>query len=101
MDGRPTDPLSGDRVTEAAERETDDTTALERPSEARPLLAERLTSELMQTTTRKALFYETTSSRPCGRVRFAACGTSFRRGDPDRCPQNQRLRVLPVLDEAP
>ncbi len=48
VDGRPTDPLSDDRLAEAAERETDDTAALERLSEARSLLAERLAGGLVQ-----------------------------------------------------
>lgn len=53
VDGRPTDPLSDDRLAEAAEREADDTAALERLAEARSLLAERLTSEFVQTTTER------------------------------------------------
>jgi murein DD-endopeptidase MepM/ murein hydrolase activator NlpD len=53
VDGRPTDPLSDDRLAEAAERDADDTAALERLAEARTLLAERLTSEFMQTTTER------------------------------------------------
>ena len=53
VDGRPTDPLSDDRLAEAAEREADDTAALERLSEARSLLAERLASEFAQTTTER------------------------------------------------
>ena len=53
VDGRPTDPLSDDRLAEAAEREADDTAALERLSEARSLLAERLASEFAETTTER------------------------------------------------
>lgn len=53
VDGRPTDPLSDDRLAKAAEREADDTAALERLSEARSLLAERLASEFVQTTTER------------------------------------------------
>ncbi len=53
VDGRPTDPLSDDRLAEAAERDADDTAALERLAEARSLLAERLTSEFVQTTTER------------------------------------------------
>ncbi|MBB5723429.1 MULTISPECIES: M23 family metallopeptidase [Alphaproteobacteria] len=53
VDGRPTDPLSDDRLAEAAERDADDTAALERLAEARALLAERLTSEFVQTTTER------------------------------------------------
>lgn len=53
VDGRPTDPLSNDRLAEAAEREADDTAALRRLAEARSLLAERLASELVQTTTER------------------------------------------------
>ena len=53
VDGRPTDPLSDDRLAEAAEREADDTAALERLREARSLLAERLASEFAQTTTER------------------------------------------------
>jgi hypothetical protein len=40
-------------LAEAAEREADDTAALERLAEARSLLAERLTSEFVQTTTER------------------------------------------------
>jgi murein DD-endopeptidase MepM/ murein hydrolase activator NlpD len=53
VDGRPTDPLSDDRLAEAAEREADDTTALSRLSEARALFAERLASEIAETTTER------------------------------------------------
>ena len=53
VDARPTDPLSDDRLAEAAERDADDTAALERLAEARSLLAERLTSEFVQTTTER------------------------------------------------
>ena len=53
VNGRPTDPLSDDRLVEAAERDADDTAALERLAEARSLLAERLTSEFVQTTTER------------------------------------------------
>jgi len=53
VDGRPTDPLSDDRLVEAAEREADDTAALSRLSEARALITERLASEFAQTTTER------------------------------------------------
>ncbi|KPN62710.1 Murein DD-endopeptidase MepM and murein hydrolase activator NlpD, contain LysM domain [Aliiroseovarius crassostreae] len=53
VDGRPTDPLSDDRLAEAAERDADDTAALERLAEARSLLAERLTREFVQITTER------------------------------------------------
>ncbi|MGR3312034.1 MAG: M23 family metallopeptidase [Roseovarius indicus] len=53
VDGRPTDPLSDDRLAEAAERDADDTAALKRLAEARSLLAERLASEFVQTTTER------------------------------------------------
>ncbi|WP_425452414.1 M23 family metallopeptidase [Roseovarius spongiae] len=53
VDGRPTDPLSDERLAEAAEREADDTAALSRLDEARTLLAERLASEIAQTTTER------------------------------------------------
>jgi murein DD-endopeptidase MepM/ murein hydrolase activator NlpD len=53
VNGRPTDPLSDGRLAEAAEREADDTAALKRLTEARSLLAERLSSEFAQTTTER------------------------------------------------
>ena len=53
VDGRPTDPLSDDRLAEAADRDAVGTAALERLAEARSLLAERLTSEFVQTTTER------------------------------------------------
>lgn len=53
VDGRPTDPLSDDRLAEATERDADDTAALKRLAEARSLLAERLASEFVQTTTER------------------------------------------------
>lgn len=53
VNGRPTDPLSDDRLAEAAEREADDTVALKRLTEARSLLAERLASDFAQTTTER------------------------------------------------
>ena len=53
VDGRPTDPLSNDRLAQAAKREADDTAAHERLSEARALLAESFASELEQPTTER------------------------------------------------
>ncbi len=53
VDGRPTDPLSDDRLAEAAENEVDDTAALLRLTEARALLTENLDSEIAQTTTER------------------------------------------------
>ena len=53
VDGRPTDPLSDDRLAEAAENETDDTAALLRLAEARALLNENLGSEIAETTTER------------------------------------------------
>lgn len=53
VNGRPTDPLSDDRLAEAAEREADDTVAIKRLTEARSLLAERLASDFAQTTTER------------------------------------------------
>ena len=53
VDGQPTDPLSEDRLAEAAEREADDAAALTRLSVARLLLAERLANEIAQTTTER------------------------------------------------
>ena len=53
VDGRPTDPLSDDRLAEAAEKEVDDTAALLRLTEARALLTENLDSEIAQTTTER------------------------------------------------
>ena len=51
VNGRPTDPLSNERLVAVAEREADDAAALTRLSEARSLLTERLASEIAQTTT--------------------------------------------------
>lgn len=51
VDGRPTDPLSDERLAQATEREAEDTAALERLSEARALLTESFASELEQPTT--------------------------------------------------
>ena len=53
VDGRPTDPLSDDRLAEAAENEVDDTAALLRLTEARALLTENLDSEIAKTTTER------------------------------------------------
>ena len=53
VDGRPTDPLSDDRLAEAAESEADDTAALSRLAEARALLNENLGSEIAETTTER------------------------------------------------
>ena len=53
VDGRPTDPLSDDRLAEAAESETDDTAALLRLAEARALLNENLGSEIAETITER------------------------------------------------
>lgn len=53
VDGRPTDPLSDDRLSEVAERDADDAAALTRLSEVRSLLAERLANETAQTTTER------------------------------------------------
>lgn len=53
VNGRPTDPLSDERLAEAAEDEVDDAAALTRLNEARSLLAERLASEITQTTTER------------------------------------------------
>ncbi len=53
VDGRPTDPLSDDRLAEAAESEADDTAALSRLAEARALLNENLGSEIAKTTTER------------------------------------------------
>ena len=53
VDGRPTDPLSDERLAEAAEREADDTAALSRLAEARALLTENLGSEIAETTTER------------------------------------------------
>ena len=50
VDGRPTDPLSDDRLAEAAESEADDTAALLRLAETRALLNENLGSEIAETT---------------------------------------------------
>lgn len=49
VDGRPTDPLSDERLAEAAEGEADDSAALSRLAEARALLAENLGSEFART----------------------------------------------------
>lgn len=53
VDGRPTDPLSDDRLAEAAESEVDETAALSRLAEARALLTENLGSEIAETTTER------------------------------------------------
>ena len=53
VDGRPTDPLTDDRLAEAAESEADDTAALSRLAEARALLNENLGSEIAKTTTER------------------------------------------------
>lgn len=53
VDGRPTDPLSDDRLAEAAERAEDDTDALTRLSEARLLLADKLAGEIGPMTTER------------------------------------------------
>ena len=53
VDGRPTDPLSDNRLAEAAENEADDTAALYRLAEARALLNENLGSEIAKTTTER------------------------------------------------
>ncbi len=53
IDGRPTDPLAGDRLAKATERATDTKAALERLTEARSLLAEELASEPAPTTTER------------------------------------------------
>ncbi|MGR3462935.1 MAG: M23 family metallopeptidase [Roseovarius sp.] len=50
VDGRPTDPLSDDRLAEATEREEDNAAALTRLNEARALLSERLASDIAKTT---------------------------------------------------
>ncbi len=53
VDGRPTDPLSDDRLAEAAESEADDTAALLRLAETRALLNENLGNEIAETTTER------------------------------------------------
>ena len=53
VDGRPTDPLSDDRLAEAAESDADDTAALSRLAEARALLNQNLGSEIAETTTER------------------------------------------------
>ncbi len=53
VNGRPTDPLSDERLAEAAEREAGNTAALARLTEARSLLAERLASEFARTITER------------------------------------------------
>ena len=53
VDGRPTDPLSDNRLAEAAESEADDTAALYRLAEARALLNQNLGSEIAETTTER------------------------------------------------
>jgi len=53
VDGRPTDPLSNDRLAEVAERDSDDAAALSRLSEVRSLFAERLANEIAQTITER------------------------------------------------
>ena len=53
VDGRPTDPLADNPLAEAFERETDHADTLTRLSAARSLLAERLVSEIAQSTTER------------------------------------------------
>lgn len=53
VDGRPTDPLSADRLAEASERDSADATALSRLSDVRSLFAERLASDIAQTITER------------------------------------------------
>ncbi|OCX66302.1 peptidase M23 [Thioclava sp. SK-1] len=53
VDGRPTDPLSDDRLAETAESEAEDTAALSRLAEARALLNQNLGSEIAETTTER------------------------------------------------
>ena len=53
VDGRPTDPLSDERLAEAAESEEDDTAARSMLTEARALLAESLDREIALTTTER------------------------------------------------
>ncbi|MSU89395.1 peptidoglycan DD-metalloendopeptidase family protein [Rhodobacteraceae bacterium 2CG4] len=53
VNGRPTDPLTDDRLAEVTERKTDDAAALTRLSEARSLLAKRLASEFARTATER------------------------------------------------
>lgn len=51
VEGRPTDPLSDERLASATERQADDTTALSRLSEARALLATNLDREIARQAT--------------------------------------------------
>ncbi|MGK7296867.1 MAG: M23 family metallopeptidase [Candidatus Wenzhouxiangella sp. M2_3B_020] len=53
VDGRPTDPLSDERLAEAAEREAQDDAALVRLSGARSLLEEHLASDVALETTER------------------------------------------------
>lgn len=53
VDGRPTDPLSDERLADAAEHEADDSAALLRLAEARALLTKQLGSEIARTTTER------------------------------------------------
>ncbi|SFP85064.1 M23 family metallopeptidase, partial [Tranquillimonas alkanivorans] len=53
VDGRPTDPLSDERLAEAAERDAQDDAALVRLSGARSLLEEHLASDVASTTMEK------------------------------------------------
>ena len=53
VDGRPTAPLSDDRLAEAVESEADDTAALSSLAEARALLKENLGSEIAETATER------------------------------------------------
>lgn len=53
VDGRPTDPLSEERLAKAAEREADDSAARSMLAEARALLAESLDREIALTATER------------------------------------------------
>ena len=53
VDGQPTDPLSDERLAEAAEREADDSAARSMLAEARALLAESLDREIALTATER------------------------------------------------
>ncbi|WP_071675774.1 M23 family metallopeptidase [Nioella nitratireducens] len=53
VDGRPTDPLSDERLAEAAEREANDSAARSMLAEARALLAESLDREIALTATER------------------------------------------------
>jgi murein DD-endopeptidase MepM/ murein hydrolase activator NlpD len=53
VNGRPTDPLSDDRLAEAADHAADDAAALDRLSDARARLEERLASALAPDTTER------------------------------------------------